>query len=285
MRRVFRLLRKVPLSHRLLGLTSLSFLRLRNVCVEFPIYQGSSRSLKRALLATSTHGNLARDALDRINVRALSDVSVDIVNGDRVGLIGLNGAGKTTLLKVLAGVYEPSQGRFISSGNVSSLLDIQVGLNPDATGRENIVLRGMYMGIHPQEMRARVDEVAEFTELGHYIDMPVRTYSAGMMVRLAFSISTCIPPDILIMDEWLTAGDAQFLDKAQRRVEEFVRGSSILVLASHSTQLVEQWCNRAILLHQGRLMTIGPVQEVVAAYQRLIAGPSPEASAPIAAAG
>jgi ABC-type polysaccharide/polyol phosphate transport system ATPase subunit len=285
MRRVFRLLRKVPLSHRLLGLTSLSFLRLRNVCVEFPIYQGSSRSLKRALLATSTHGNLARDALDRINVRALSDVSVDIVNGDRVGLIGLNGAGKTTLLKVLAGVYEPSQGRFISSGNVSSLLDIQVGLNPDATGRENIVLRGMYMGIHPQEMRARVDEVAEFTELGHYIDMPVRTYSAGMMVRLAFSISTCIPPDILIMDEWLTAGDAQFLDKAQRRVEEFVRGSSILVLASHSTQLVEQWCNRAILLHRGRLMTIGPVQEVVAAYQRLIAGPSPEASAPIAAAG
>ena len=284
MRRVFRLLRKVPLPHRLLGLTSLSFLRLRNVCVEFPIYQGSSRSLKRALLATSTHGNLARDALDRINVRALTDVSVDIVNGDRVGLIGLNGAGKTTLLKVLAGVYEPSQGRFISSGNVSSLLDIQVGLNPDATGRENIVLRGMYMGIHPQEMRTRVDGVAEFTELGHYIDMPVRTYSAGMMVRLAFSISTCIPPDILIMDEWLTAGDAQFLDKAQRRVEEFVRGSSILVLASHSTQLVEQWCNRAILLHQGRLMTIGPVQEVVAAYQRLIAGPSPKASAPIAAA-
>ena len=284
MRRVFRLLRKVPLPHRLLGLTSLSFLRLRNVCVEFPIYQGSSRSLKRALLATSTNGNLARDALDRINVRALSDVSVDIVSGDRVGLIGLNGAGKTTLLKVLAGVYEPSQGRFISSGNVSSLLDIQVGLNPDATGRENIVLRGMYMGIHPQEMRTRVDGVAEFTELGHYIDMPVRTYSAGMMIRLAFSISTCIPPDILIMDEWLTAGDAQFLDKAQRRVEEFVRGSSILVLASHSTQLVEQWCNRAILLHQGRLMTIGPVKEVVAAYQRLIAGPSPKASAPIAAA-
>ena len=284
MRWVVRLLCQVPLPHRFLGLASLSFLRLRNVCVDFPIYQGSSRSLKRALLATSTHGNLARDALDRINVRALSDVSVDIVSGDRVGLIGLNGAGKTTLLKVLAGVYEPSQGRFISSGNVSSLLDIQVGLNPDATGRENIVLRGMYMGIHPQEMRARVDEVAEFTELGHYIDMPVRTYSAGMMVRLAFSISTCIPPDILIMDEWLTAGDAQFLDKAQRRVEEFVRGSSILVLASHSTQLVEQWCNRAILLHQGGLMTIGPVKEVVAAYQRLIAGPSPKASAPIAAA-
>jgi ABC-2 type transport system ATP-binding protein/lipopolysaccharide transport system ATP-binding protein len=212
-------------------------------------------------------------------------VSIDILNGDRVGLIGLNGAGKTTLLKVLAGVYEPSQGRFVSSGSVSSLLDTQVGLNPDATGRENIILRGMYMGIHPHEMRMRADEVAAFTELGHYIDMPVRTYSAGMMIRLAFSISTCIPPDILIMDEWLTAGDAQFLDKAQRRVEEFVRGSSILVLASHSTQLVEQWCNRGILLHQGRVVTMGPIKEVVAAYQRIIGGAILEAAVQIAAAG
>ena len=207
MRRVLRLLRKVPLSHRVLGLASLSFLRLRNVCVDFPIYQGSSRSLKKALLATSTHGNLARDALDRINVRALSDVSIDILNGDRVGLIGLNGAGKTTLLKLLGGVYEPSQGRIVSSGSISSLLDTHVGLNSDATGRENIILRGMYLGIRPREMRTKADAVAEFTELGHYIDMPVRTYSAGMMIRLAFSISTCVPPDILIMDEWLTAGD------------------------------------------------------------------------------
>jgi ABC-type polysaccharide/polyol phosphate transport system ATPase subunit len=285
MRRVLRLLRKVPLSPRVLGLASLSFLRLRNVCVDFPIYQGSSRSLKKALLATSTHGNLARDALDRINVRALSDVSIDILNGDRVGLIGLNGAGKTTLLKVLAGVYEPSQGRIVSSGSISSLLDTHVGLNSDATGRENIILRGMYMGIHPREMRTKADAVAKFTELGHYIDMPVRTYSAGMMIRLAFSISTCVPPDILIMDEWLTAGDAQFLEKAQRRVEEFVRGSCILVLASHSTQLVEQWCNRGILLHQGRVITMGPIKEVVAAYQRLIAGAPPEAAIEIAAAG
>ena len=209
----FRVLRAVPLSHRLLGLASLSFIHLRNVCVDFPIYQGSSRSLKKALLATSTHGNLGRDALDRINIRALSDVSIDIVNGDRVGLVGLNGAGKTTLLKVLAGVYEPTEGRLIASGNVSSLLDTHVGLNADATGHENIILRGMYMGIHPREMRERAAEVAAFTELGHYLDMPVRTYSAGMMIRLAFAISTCIPPDILIMDEWLTAGDAAVFGK------------------------------------------------------------------------
>jgi ABC-2 type transport system ATP-binding protein/lipopolysaccharide transport system ATP-binding protein len=262
-----------------------SFLRLRDVSVEFPIYQGSSRSLKKLLLASSTRGNLARDAGDRINVRALSDVSLEIADGDRVALLGLNGAGKTTLLKVLAGVYEPTRGRFLSSGRVSSLLDIQVGLNGDATGHENIILRGMYMGIHPRDMRAQAAAVAEFTELGDYLDMPVRTYSAGMMIRLAFAISTCIPPDILIMDEWISAGDAHFLAKAQRRVEAFVRASSILVLASHSLELVERWCNRGILLHQGRVLATGPVEEIIAAFQRLIAGdPAPD-QAPLAAAG
>jgi ABC-type polysaccharide/polyol phosphate transport system ATPase subunit len=252
-----------------LGLAAVSFLRLRDVSIEFPIYQTSSRSLKKLLLASSTRGNLGRDAHDRVNVRALTDVTFEIGNGERLGVVGLNGAGKTTLLKVLAGVYEPTHGRFTSSGTVSSLLDIQVGLNLDATGRENIVLRGMYMGIHPREMRERAAEVAEFTELGEYLDMPVRTYSAGMMIRLAFAASTCIPPDILIMDEWLTAGDAQFLEKAQRRVEAFVRTSSILVLASHSLELVEQWCNRGVLLHEGRAVAIGPIAEIVAAYRRL----------------
>jgi len=263
----------------------MSFLRLREVSVEFPIYQAGSRSLKKALLASSTRGNLGRDAHDRINVRALTDVSLDIGEGDRVALIGLNGAGKTTLLKVLAGVYEPTRGYFTSRGRVSSLLDISVGFNVDATGRENIILRGMYMGIHPQEMRRRAAEVAEFSELGDYLDMPVRTYSAGMMIRLGFAASTCIPPDILIMDEWLAAGDAKFLEKAQRRIEGFVESSSILVLASHSLDLVEQWCNRGILLHQGRSLIVGPVAEIVAAYRRLVEfGPPPDLPA-VAAAG
>lgn len=261
----------------------MSFLRLRDVSVEFPIYQGSSRSLKKVLLHSSTRGNLGRDSADRINVRALSEVSLDIAEGDRLALLGLNGAGKTTLLKVLAGVYEPTRGAFHSSGRVSSLLDTQVGLNGDATGRENIILRGMYMGIHPREMRARAAAVAEFTELADYLDMPVRTYSAGMMVRLAFAISTCVPPDILVMDEWLAAGDAQFLEKAQRRVEEFVRASSILVLASHSIELVEQWCNRGVLLHHGRVLATGPIAEIVAAFRRLIAGSAGLDAAPPAA--
>jgi ABC-type polysaccharide/polyol phosphate transport system ATPase subunit len=248
----------------------MSFLRLREVSVDFPIYQASSRSLKKLVLASSTRGNLARDAKNRVNVRALSDVSFEVSEGERFALIGLNGAGKTTLLKVLAGVYEPTSGRFTSSGRVSSLLDTSIGFNSDATGRENIVLRGMYMGVHPREMRERAAEVAEFTELGDYLDMPVRTYSAGMMVRLGFAASTCIPPDILIMDEWLTAGDAQFLEKAQRRVESFVRTSSILVLASHSLELLEQWCNRGVLLHKGRTLTIGPIKDVISAYRQLV---------------
>jgi ABC-type polysaccharide/polyol phosphate transport system ATPase subunit len=248
----------------------LSFLRLQNVTVEFPVYRGSSRSLKKSLLATSTYGNLARDALDRINVRALNDVSLEIQSGERVALIGRNGAGKTTLLKLLAGVIEPTQGIAESAGTVSSLLDMTVGLDPDSTGRENIILRGMFMGIRPRDMRPFAADIAEFTELDQYLDMPVRTYSTGMMVRLAFAITTCIRREILIMDEWLNAGDARFLEKAERRIEEFVRDSSILVLASHSKKIIEEWCTRGVLLDQGHVLEIGPVNEVLATYDRLL---------------
>ncbi len=245
----------------------MAYLRLRNVSVDFPIYQGSSRSLKKALLATSSQGNLARDALQRISVHALNDLVLDIEEGDRLGVIGPNGAGKSTLLKVLAGIFKPSRGRFFSAGEVTSLLDVSVGMNPEATGRENILLRGMYMGIHPEQMRKRMDDIAEFTELGAYLEMPVRTYSSGMMVRLGFAVSTSVPPEILLMDEWLSVGDAHFLAKAQKRLEDYVRDSSILVLASHSMPLVQQWCNRAILLRQGCIEAVGNVDEVVAAYE------------------
>src|ERR1700722_15853465 len=244
---------------------------LRHVSVEFPIYQGSARSLKKILISGTTKGNLARDAFDRVNVRALSDVSFDLENGERIGIIGPNGAGKTTLLKVLAGIYKPTQGRISICGRAMALINASVGLNPDATGRENIILRGMYMDIHPRGMTRHIDQIADFTELGSYLDMPVRTYSAGMMVRLAFAVSTCVPPEILILDEWLSAGDAQFLGKAQRRMEEFVTRSSILVLASHSFELIEQWCNCAVYLNNGLIEAIGPVAEVVARYKDLSA--------------
>ena len=245
----------------------MAFLHLRDISVEFPIYQGGSRSLRKAIFASSTRGNLGRDARDRINVLALNRLSLDIDDGDRVALMGLNGAGKTTLLKVLAGIYTPTRGRLYASGNISAILDATVGLNPEATGWENMILRGMYMGFHPQQIRGRMDEIAAFSELGQYLDMPVRTYSAGMMIRLAFAVSTAFQPEILLMDEWLAAGDAHFLKKAHERLEQFVQRSSILVLASHSLPLLEQWCNRGIFLEEGRIRVAGEIGEVIAAYQ------------------
>jgi ABC-type polysaccharide/polyol phosphate transport system ATPase subunit len=244
-----------------------AFLSLQNISVEFPIYSGNSRSLKKVLFNTTTQGNLARDARDRITVIALRDISLDLAHGDRLAVIGVNGAGKSTLLKVLAGIYTPTGGRMMASGRVSALLTASVGLNMDATGRENIITRGMYMDIHPRDMRPRVDEIADFTELGYHIDMPVRTYSSGMMVRLCFAVATSLRAEILLMDEWLGAGDAGFLAKARQRMEDFVSATSILVLASHSMALLQEWCNRAILLDQGRIVAAGGVAEVVAAYE------------------
>jgi ABC-type polysaccharide/polyol phosphate transport system ATPase subunit len=249
----------------------MAFLHLRDLSVEFPMYQTSSRSLKKSILATTTRGNLARDALNRINVKALSGLNFNIEQGDRVGLMGLNGSGKTTLLKVLAGIYRPSRGQLLASGRVSALLDIAVGMNAELTGYENIILRGMYMGIHPREMRKRSDEIAEFTELGDYLNMPLRTYSSGMIVRLSFAIATCVAPEILLLDEWLSAGDAPFIAKAKKRMDEFVRLSSVLVLASHSMALLEEWCTHGIWLEFGHVKMMGPISEIVAAYNKATA--------------
>jgi ABC-type polysaccharide/polyol phosphate transport system ATPase subunit len=257
----------------------MAYLRLRNLSVEFPLYLGGSRSLKKALLAASSQGNIGRDALDRVTVRALDRLTFDIADGDRLAVIGGNGAGKTTLLRVLAGIFQPTQGRLFAAGRVSALLNPSVGLDPDSTGRENILLRGVYLGIHPREMRPRIDEVARFAELGGFLDMPVRTYSAGMMIRLAFAVSTCVPTEILLMDEWLSAGDAHFLARARARMADFVRSSKIMVLATHSMALAEEWCNRGLLLEQGRVAAAGPVHEVVALYRER------EAAAAVSAVG
>ena len=245
----------------------MAFLRLRDVSVDFPIYQGGSRSLRKVLLAATTHGNIAKDVSNRINVHALGDINIDIEDGDRLALIGANGAGKSTLLKVLAQIYQPTRGRLHVSGRISALLTASVGLNPDATGKENIMLLGMYMDIPPREMRRKVAEITEFTGLGYYLDMPVRTYSSGMIIRLCFAVTTSVEPEILLIDEWLAAGDASFLDKARQRMQDVVSGTSIIVLASHSMPLLEEWCNRAILLEHGRIAAIGNVRDVAAAYR------------------
>jgi lipopolysaccharide transport system ATP-binding protein len=229
-------------------------IRARDLVVEFPIYAASTRSLKNAVLRATTGGKVARDSGRRVTVTALDHVSFDFREGDRVGLVGHNGSGKTTLLRVLAGAYEPVAGDLRIEGRVASLLDLSLGLDQEATGYENILVRGLMMGYSVREMRRRTEEIAAFSELGDYLNMPVRTYSSGMQLRLAFSVATSVEAEILIMDEWLSAGDADFAEKATRRLLDLVARSSILVLATHSAELVESLCNRVLRLEHGRVL-------------------------------
>ena len=226
------------------------------VCVEFPIWNPSHRSLKNAVLRATTGGRLARESSTRVVVQALSDLSFEFARGDRIGLVGNNGSGKTTLLRVLSGIYEPVRGRLEVSGRVSSLLDLSLGMDHEATGLENIVLRGVLMGLPPVAIQAKVNEIAEFSELGDYLSMPIRTYSSGMLLRLAFAVSTSVAPEILLLDEWLSVGDAGFRDKAERRLLELIESSAIMVLASHDESLIRRFCSRMLRLEHGRAASV-----------------------------
>jgi ABC-type polysaccharide/polyol phosphate transport system ATPase subunit len=239
---------------------------LHHVTVSFPIYDGGSRSLKRHLVSATTGGRIARDSGNHVTIHALDDVSFSLEHGDRVGLIGHNGAGKTTLLRVMAGIYEPVSGTAAIDGKVAPLFDISLGMDADLSGYENIQLRGMFLGLRKAQIQARMEEIAAFTELGSFLDMPLRTYSAGMHARLAFAVSTSIEPEILLLDEGIGAGDAAFIDKAHRRLDEFVQSAGIFVLASHTESFVRATCNKAILLDHGRVAFDGPVDEAFARY-------------------
>ena len=247
-------------------------LRLDAVTVDFPIYSLGARSLKNTLLHRSSGGNFARDAANRPCVRALDGVTLEIEQNDRVGLVGGNGAGKTTLLRVLAGAYEPTTGQVWRQGRTASLLELSLGIDPEATGYENIMTRGLFLGLKPGQMRERIGEIEAFTELGDYLAMPVHTYSAGMRLRLAFAASTCGDPEILLMDEWISAGDAAFVDKIRRRLDEFTNRAGILVLASHNLDLLERVCTKGVLIEAGRVLAIGPIEEVLTQY-KLAIGP------------
>ena len=245
-------------------------IRLDHVSVAFPIYDASSRSLKKRMLGAATGGRIQSESGPSV-VQALDDVTLHFQHGDRVGLVGHNGAGKTTLLRVLAGIYEPGNGTVQVDGHIAPLFDIALGMDPESTGYENIVLRGLYLGLSHDEIRARTGEIAEFTELGPFLDLPIRTYSAGMRMRLAFAVSTSIHPDILLLDEGIGAGDAGFIEKANRRLQEFTDKAAIIVLASHSEQLVSQVCRSAVLIEHGRVIAQGPTDEVLASYRKRLA--------------
>lgn len=233
--------------------------------VFFPLYHGNARSLKKTVIAAAS-GRLGKDAQRRVVVQALRDITFSLHPGDRLGLVGSNGAGKTTLLRTLAGVYEPVMGTVRVEGRMSALLDTGLGMNPDLTGRENIMLRGLYNGLRRSELGRLEDDVAEFAELGDFLDLPLRIYSSGMSVRLGFALATAIRPQILMMDEWFAAGDAEFLEKAKRRLESLVRGAEILVLSTHQPEIIRTWCTRVLWLDQGRIRADGPPEEVLAEY-------------------
>jgi ABC-2 type transport system ATP-binding protein/lipopolysaccharide transport system ATP-binding protein len=247
-------------------MTSLPFIHLDHVSIEYPIYSSHGRSLKRLMVHASTGGRLGMGDRDRVVVKALSDITLRFEHGERVGLVGPNGAGKTTLLRALTGVYEPVAGSIEINGRVTSLFDLSLGIDPDATGYENIQLRGLIIGLSPAEIEARRQAIADFTELGEFLDMPVRTYSAGMGLRLAFAVSTSLHPEILLMDEWLAVGDAMFLKKAEERTRAFIGEVGVMVTASHSTALLRSICNRVIWLDQGRVVRDGPPGDVIDAY-------------------
>jgi ABC-type polysaccharide/polyol phosphate transport system ATPase subunit len=240
----------------------MAHLLIEGLNLEFPIYHASARSMRRFAIGGALGRRLDLDH-GRATIRALRDVDLELNDGDRLALIGPNGAGKTSLLRTVAGVYAPLSGSIFREGKVTPLLSIGMGMQPEATGRENILLLGMHLDIPPGEMRPRIDEIVEWTELGAFIGAPLKTYSAGMILRLAFAVSTSFRPEILLLDEWLGVADAEFQAKAYERMASFVGGSSILVLASHAAHLLESWCNMAVRMDGGRIVERGEVKDLV----------------------
>jgi ABC-type polysaccharide/polyol phosphate transport system ATPase subunit len=199
-------------------------------------------------------------------VQALREVSLDLRPGDRVALMGHNGAGKTTLLRVLSGIYQPTSGTIHGTGKRAPLFDVQVGVDEEATGWECIQLRALMLGVDGTVIKRKSAEIAEFSELGDYLDLPIRTYSSGMLLRLFFSIATSVEADIVLMDEWIGVGDERFVEKANDRLRALIDRAHILVIASHSRALVSSLCNRGVLLEGGRVVGDGPLETIFSAY-------------------
>ena len=235
-----------------------SIIQAENISVIYPIFHSNHRSLKNAMLNMATGGVVAKDSRKNPIVTSLDSLSFTFNHGERVGLIGHNGAGKTTLLQVLSGVAIPVKGTINVTGKVVSLTDINMGFNFDSTGFENIYLRGVMEGLSRKEIDRRTDEIAEFSELGDFLNFPIRTYSSGMLIRLGFSISTSTEPDILIMDEWLSVGDGAFREKAHNRLLKILKTTSILVIATHEMNLINSLCTRKITLEHGKIISDVP---------------------------
>ena len=229
---------------------------LQDCNLELPIYGTINRSLKGAVMASATGGRIASASRNVTVVQALKDVNLHFQAGDRVGLMGHNGSGKTSLLRMMAGIYEPTAGRIRVEGKVSSFINLGLGLDLEASGAENILLCGLMFGMGFDEIQRATRSISDFSGLGEFLDMPVRTYSSGMLMRLLFSIVTSVPAEILLMDEWLSVGDAEFVEHAEARLSELVNSASILVLASHNPEIIQRICNVVVHLEHGEVVSV-----------------------------
>lgn len=237
---------------------------LRNLSVNIPVFDVARSSLRKALLGRAIGGRFA-EFRSHVIVNALKSVDLDMHDGDRVGLIGDNGSGKSTLLRVISHVYPPSGGTATIIGKVSPMFETTLGMSMDATGLENIQIAGTIWGMTRAQIRNSIDDIVDFTELGDYLRFPVRTYSNGMMLRLAFAIATVRDPEILAIDEVIGVGDSGFFEKAFKRLLGLVERSRILVVAAHQDDMLRRICNKAVWLSHGSLRAYGPIEEVLAA--------------------
>jgi len=240
----------------------------RDLTLRFPVYGVDAKSLKKHLAQITVGGKLGSSMTGSTEVTALSHLNLELKAGDRLGLIGHNGSGKTTLLRALSGAYEPDEGQVEVQGRIAALLDLSLGIDPSATGYDNIRLRGRIAGLSAREIEGRMDEIAEFTGLGPFLAMPVKTYSAGMQARLAFAAATAVEADVLLMDEWIAVGDADFQKMAHRRLLKLVERAGILVLASHDLDLLRLYCNKVMRLEGGvasQVTDIRKLDELLAA--------------------
>ena len=256
-----RALKKIPLTPRSAEAAANAppaSISCRDLTLRFPVYGADAKSLKKRLAAVAVGGRLGSHA-GVTEVTALSHVNLELRAGDRLGLVGHNGSGKTTLLRALSGAYEPDDGQVEVQGRIAALLDLSLGIDPLVTGFENMRLRGRIAGLSAREVEARMDEIAEFSGLGAFLAMPVKTYSAGMRARLAFAAATAVEADVLLMDEWIAVGDAAFQKLAHRRLLSLVERAGILVLASHDHDLLRLYCNKVMRLDGG---VASPVEDI-----------------------
>jgi len=238
----------------------MSIVELRGVELAYPVYSIRAQSIRNTIANLAVGGKLLKDGSDVIHIRALNNISFSLEDGDRLGIIGHNGAGKTTLLKVLAGVYEPDRGLINVDGRIASMIDINLGVDPELTGRENLINMGRIRGYTTKQIQALTPEIFEFTELGEFIDLPLKTYSSGMRTRLVFGVATSLHPDILLMDEWIGAGDKAFFEKASERLNGILHRARVIVLASHNWTLVRRMCNKLLVLNAGEQVYFGDIK-------------------------